>query len=121
MSKADDVESTLRETIKNDLTYFQMMVIILMVVCLTFSGLIGVIFDNFMRGRFKYEQKLGQTNQMLEKANTQLLSTEQQLRGSESRYRDLFENISSGVAVYEAIDNGNDFIFRDFNQAGEKI
>ena len=28
--------------------------------------------------------------------------------------------MSSGVAVYEAIDNGNDFIFKDFNRAGEQ-
>ncbi|MCX6225618.1 MAG: hypothetical protein NTV01_12855 [Bacteroidia bacterium] len=29
--------------------------------------------------------------------------------------------MSSGVAVYEAVDNGGDFIFRDFNTAAEKI
>lgn len=37
------------------------------------------------------------------------------------RYYDLFNNISSGVAVYEARDNGTDFIFVDFNSAAEKI
>ena len=40
---------------------------------------------------------------------------------SETRYRGLFETISGGVAVYEAVDNGNDFIFRDFNHSAEKI
>ena len=29
--------------------------------------------------------------------------------------------MSSGVAVYEATDDGNDFIFRAFNLAGERI
>jgi PAS domain S-box-containing protein len=29
--------------------------------------------------------------------------------------------MSSGVAVYEPIDTGNDFVIRDFNQAGENI
>ena len=29
--------------------------------------------------------------------------------------------MGSGVAVYEAKDNGNDFIFKDFNRAGEQI
>ena len=43
------------------------------------------------------------------------------LKLNEERYRSLFENMSSGVAVYEAVDNGNDFIFKDFNKAGEKI
>ena len=40
---------------------------------------------------------------------------------SESFYRQLFDHSSSGVAVYEAVDNGQDFIFKDFNKAGEKI
>ncbi len=40
---------------------------------------------------------------------------------SEARYRTLFDGINNGVAVYEVIDNGKDFIFKDFNRAGEKI
>ncbi len=40
---------------------------------------------------------------------------------SESLYRQLFAHSSSGVAVYDAVDNGGDFIFKDINQAGEKI
>jgi PAS domain S-box-containing protein len=40
---------------------------------------------------------------------------------SESFYRQLFDQSLSGVAVYEAIDNGEDFIFRDFNKAGEEM
>jgi len=43
------------------------------------------------------------------------------LRESETRYRELFDNVSSGVAIYEVMNNGNDFIFRDFNPAAEKI
>jgi PAS domain S-box-containing protein len=39
----------------------------------------------------------------------------------ETRYRELFDHISSGVAVYEAMDNGNDFIIRDFNDAASVI
>jgi PAS domain S-box-containing protein len=40
---------------------------------------------------------------------------------SELRYRQLFESMTSGVAVYEAVDGGQDFIFKDFNRAGEQI
>ncbi len=40
---------------------------------------------------------------------------------SESFYRRLFDHSSSGVAVYEAIDDGRDFIFKDFNPAAEKM
>ena len=43
------------------------------------------------------------------------------LRQSEERYRELFDNMSSGVAVYGAIDNGRDFIFKDLNKTGERI
>ncbi|OQX26330.1 MAG: hypothetical protein BWK80_11085 [Desulfobacteraceae bacterium IS3] len=43
------------------------------------------------------------------------------LRQSETRYRELFEAMSSGVAVCEAVNNGKNFVFREFNSAGEKI
>lgn len=43
--------------------------------------------------------------------STELVAT------TETRYRELFDHISGGVAVYEAIDNGSDFIIRDFNLA----
>ena len=52
---------------------------------------------------------------------TELNKTEEALRVSEERFRDLFNNMSSGVAVYEAVDDGRDFIIKDFNKAGEKI
>jgi diguanylate cyclase (GGDEF)-like protein/PAS domain S-box-containing protein len=40
---------------------------------------------------------------------------------SENRFRELFNHISSGVAVYEAKDNGQNFIFQEINQMAEKI
>jgi PAS domain S-box-containing protein len=46
---------------------------------------------------------------------------EQDLRQKEARYRELVDNMSDGVAVYEAVDNGEDFIFREYNKAGERI
>lgn len=49
------------------------------------------------------------------------IETEKELRQSEERFRQLFENMTSGVAVYEAVDNGEDFVFRDFNKAAERI
>ncbi|MCP4608675.1 MAG: PAS domain S-box protein [Planctomycetes bacterium] len=52
---------------------------------------------------------------------TEHKKAEQTLRESEVKFRELFEHISSGVAVYEVRDNGKDFIFRNFNKAGERI
>jgi PAS domain S-box-containing protein len=46
---------------------------------------------------------------------------EETMQESEIRFRELFSYISSGVAVYEAKDNGKDFIIKDFNRASEKI
>jgi PAS domain S-box-containing protein len=47
--------------------------------------------------------------------------SETALLESEMRYRELVDNMSDGVAVYEAIEDGNDFVFREYNQAGESI
>ncbi len=48
-------------------------------------------------------------------------SAEGCLQESEDRFRALFEKMPSGVAVYEAADNGGDFILKDFNRAAERI
>jgi len=45
---------------------------------------------------------------------------EEALRESEEHFRNLVENMSAGVAVYEPIDEGNDFVFVDLNAAGER-
>jgi len=52
---------------------------------------------------------------------TERKNTQEVLRIKEERYRELFDNISSGVAVYKVKDNGEDFIFVDFNKTGEKL
>ncbi len=44
-----------------------------------------------------------------------------ELTTSERRFRQLFEHSSSGVAIYEPIDNGKEFIIKDINYAVEKI
>lgn len=46
---------------------------------------------------------------------------EDDLLSSNKLFQELFDNMSSGVAVYEAVDNGSDFVFKNFNKSGEKI
>lgn len=46
---------------------------------------------------------------------------EEQLLMSEERFRDLFNNMRSAVAVYRASNDGEEFIISDFNLAAEKI
>ncbi|MBF0252750.1 MAG: response regulator [Candidatus Omnitrophica bacterium] len=43
---------------------------------------------------------------------------EQSLKLSEARYSELFDNMVGGVAVYEAVKGGEDFIIKDINKAG---
>lgn len=43
-----------------------------------------------------------------------------ELTRSERLFREIYNNIHSGVAIYEAVDNGNDFIIKDLNPAGLK-
>jgi len=43
------------------------------------------------------------------------------LKESEERFKELYENMSSGCAVYEAVNNGENFVFKNFNRSAEKI
>ncbi len=47
--------------------------------------------------------------------------TKASLQASESRCRELMENMSDGVAVYKAIETGQNFVFLEHNQAGARI
>ena len=46
---------------------------------------------------------------------------ENELKEYQAKFRTLFNNVSSGVAIYEARNDGEDFIFVDFNTAAEEI
>lgn len=43
---------------------------------------------------------------------------EQELVDSEFRFRELFNHMSSGAAIYESPDDGQSFVFKDLNEAG---
>ena len=49
---------------------------------------------------------------------TDRVRTEQVLQESETLFRELFDNMSNGVAIYEAVEDGRDFIIKNLNRAG---
>jgi PAS domain S-box-containing protein len=46
---------------------------------------------------------------------------EEKLKEYQAKFKVLFENVCSGVAIYETRNDGEDFVFVDFNPAAEKI
>jgi PAS domain S-box-containing protein len=52
---------------------------------------------------------------------TEYKQAEKALRAGEEQFRQLFENMSNCVAIYEAVSDGEDFIFKAFNRAAEKV
>jgi PAS domain-containing protein len=49
------------------------------------------------------------------------LHTEEDLKEYQAKFKVLFENVCSGIAIYEALNDGEDFVFVDFNPAAEQI
>jgi len=51
---------------------------------------------------------------------TERKQAEEALKENEQRFRELFNNMSSGVAIYNSPDNGERFVFTDLNESGLK-
>jgi signal transduction histidine kinase len=51
----------------------------------------------------------------------ELEATQEELRTKEERYRELFSNMHDGVVVYETMDEGQDFVIKDINNASLRI
>ncbi|MBF0494128.1 MAG: PAS domain S-box protein [Candidatus Omnitrophica bacterium] len=43
------------------------------------------------------------------------------LSASEARYKELFNNIGSCAVIFEAVDDGRDFVFKDINKSTERL
>ncbi|MFH0966266.1 MAG: PAS domain S-box protein, partial [Methanobacteriota archaeon] len=51
----------------------------------------------------------------------EIRSAQNMIEESEERWYDLFSRIQSAIAIYQGVDDGDDFRFVDFNPAAEKI
>lgn len=58
---------------------------------------------------------------MARRAIQQVERQNEEIREKETRFRELFQNMNDGVAVFEAVDHGTDFLFRDINRASLDI
>jgi two-component system sensor histidine kinase EvgS len=58
---------------------------------------------------------------VMKEREKELLSHKKELSEAKEHYQEIFNNMSDGVSVYEAVDRGEDFIFADFNKAAEVI
>ena len=58
---------------------------------------------------------------LVEERTATLKETEKKLRESESRFKAIFDNMSSGVIVYKVVNDGQDFIVLDLNRADQNI
>jgi PAS domain S-box-containing protein len=52
---------------------------------------------------------------------TERKRAEEALRESEARFKGIVQNTINGVAVYRAVNEGQDFVFVDFNESAERI
>ncbi|MDD3625773.1 MAG: PAS domain S-box protein [bacterium] len=55
------------------------------------------------------------------KIDASIKEVEYALKLSETRYKELFDHMNTGVVIYEATKNGTDFIIRNMNNASEKM
>ena len=80
--------------------------------CMRFGARDYVMKGNLFRLVSAIERELREAE-----SRRQRKQAEDALRESEIRYRELFDNMGSGVAVYEARNDGKDFVFKDYNAA----
>lgn len=55
------------------------------------------------------------------RAIEQVRHQNEEIRRKETRFRELFENMNDGVAVFQSVDEGRDFVFADINNASLRI
>lgn len=77
----------------------------------------------FAAGAVDYITKPFQIEEVQARVETHLAlrQAQRKLEESERRYRELIDHMSDGVAIYEAVDNGQNFVFSDINRAGLQI
>lgn len=77
--------------------------------------------DELSRLAYTFNVMSARIRRLIDNLELKVKERTAELSESERRFRQLFENSSSGVAVYECFEDGKDFVFRDINMAVERI
>lgn len=80
-----------------------------------------VLVSIVVRGYNQEHDMAVSVNQKLTEANHRLRQMQFDLEFNNARYVGIFEQMSSGVVVYQAVDQGEDFVIVEFNSAAESI
>lgn len=59
--------------------------------------------------------------EIIEDRTKNLRETQEKLQESEARFKAIFNNMSSGVVIYEVVNDGEDFVIVDLNKADREI
>lgn len=107
MKHAKDIHLLLQEKIEDRQVHFLYIGFALIMI------IIIIFVVSFLKFR-SYERDKSQSLQ-------HRIESEKKLSESEAIFRGLFENISSGAAIYEAVNDGENFKFQNFNKTAESI
>ncbi|MEX2683981.1 MAG: PAS domain S-box protein [Candidatus Sigynarchaeota archaeon] len=76
----------------------------------------------YLKVSIVYIERLGHARYFLSAHDiTSLKESEALIKQSQERYLNLFENMRDGVAIYQSINDGADFIIKDLNKVAERI
>jgi len=78
--QVDLLEIHLQQIIGKEITYFKIVQIVLIVICLTITVVVGIMFSHSLKNKIKHKLELQSANQQLDASNQQLLAGEQQLK-----------------------------------------
>jgi len=66
-------------------------------------------------------QQISDMNEQLRNEVSARKKAEKRTNENAARYKAVFENTKNGIAVYRAVDDGDEFVFVEFNRGGELI
>ncbi|MFC1552740.1 ATP-binding protein [Candidatus Latescibacterota bacterium] len=125
IAMTDDIETLLQSKLWQDLVYFNYVQIFLIILCISLTLIIGVVFYRFDTRRKMYVIKLIESSRQTELEAIAREKMTVELQESEKKFRHLFDNMSSGFALHEIItdDSGApiDYRFLDINRSFEKL